>query len=175
MFKIEITGETIADISQQIVSLAATFNTMTDMSVDDEGNAVQPKKRTRKLKDDSAPADGAASEPSSPNASQLEPADEGNGGASEGTEKASDGSANAGTGAAQENVSAGTTATNTASPSRDDVLTAATKFSQAHGPAALMAALKEVGAAKFSDIPAEKYQAFLDAMAKHDNAASALS
>lgn len=127
--------------------------------------ADAPKGRGRESKADSAPADGAASEPSSPNTSVLEPADEGNAGASSAT--------------TSENSPVESPATASpsepAGPTRDDALTAATKFSQEHGVEKLEKALEAVGAKKFSDIPAYKYGAFIAEMEKAGKSASALS
>lgn len=44
--------------------------------------------------------------------------------------------------------------------SRDDMLTAATLFTQKHGDQALIDTLDQMGAAKFSEVPAERYAEF---------------
>lgn len=86
------------------------------------------------------------------------------------TRKASASSKSAGTEQAQEKSSAGTTATTAASLSeetkpvetisRDDMLTAATLFTQKHGDQALIDTLDQMGAAKFSEVSAERYAEF---------------
>lgn len=136
------------------------------------GNEEAPKAtRGRKSKDASAQDDGAASASSSPNTSNLEPADAGNVDGPTGTPGA--GTTEATT--AGTSTSTASAASEPAGPTRDDALTAATKFSQTHGVEKLEAALEAVGAKKFSEIPADKYAAFIAEMDKAGKSASALS
>jgi len=58
---------------------------------------------------------------------------------------------------------------------KDALLKEATEFSQKHGHDALLAALKAVGAERFSAIAFDKYPAFRAEMAKTAGSASALS
>lgn len=89
------------------------------------------------------------------------------------TRKASASSKSADTAKDQDKSSDGTSATTAASPSdakeeakpvetisRDDMLTAATLFTQKNGDQALVDTLDQMGASKFSEVPAERYAEF---------------
>lgn len=190
MFKIEITADTAIELGEKIAALNAQFGGGVEISGSAAPVTPNDKPKPRRSKTDSAPADGAASEPSSPNASKLEPADEGNVGVSAGTNAASD---TAGTSPdAGSTSSTSTTATTAASPSesagptRDDALAEATKFSQLSaaqggGADALEAVLRQFGALdgetpRFSKLTEAQYGDFIAEMKKRkQGASSALS
>jgi len=169
MFEIKITATTLPELASAILAVAENYRTIPAGS--DAAPAEDKPKRTRAKAEPAADAAPATNKP--------EPADEGNAGASADTNAASDT-----VGTSQDDgstSSTSTTATNAASPSepagptRDDALTAATKFSQTHGVEKLEAALEAVGAKKFSEVPADKYAAFIAEMDKASAASSALS
>lgn len=152
MFEIKITASTADELIAALDSWQDAIAGRKPSVAADQSAAEDAPKATRKranAKADGASDAGAASS-STPNATALEP-DEGNAVAGAAETDASD-------------AASSTTTSNSTAPSRDDVLTAATKFSQAHGADALMQALKDVGAAKFSEVLPEKYQEFIDVM-----------
>lgn len=171
MFEIKITATTLPELASAILAVAENYRTIP--AGNDAAPADDKPKRTR------AKAEPAAATDAAPAANKLEPADEGNAAANAGTSAASD---TAGTSQDDGSTSStSTTATSAASPSepagptRDDALTAATKFSQTHGVEKLEAALEAVGAKKFSEVPVDKYAAFIAEMDKASAASSALS
>lgn len=122
--------------------------------ITDNDAAPNEKPKTRRSKTDTAPADGAAFEPSSPNASKLEPADEPK------QEEAP---------AAAETVVEQPAGEQAAGPTRDDAMTAAVKFStlkpaQGGGEQALADVLQSFKVERFSLLPADQYGAFIKAM-----------
>lgn len=160
MFEIKITANTLPELASAILAVAENYRTI--LAGGDAAPAEDKPKRTR------AKAEPAAAAAETPAASKLEPADEGNGSASSATtsESSTDSPASASPAATDEKP---------AGPTRDDALTAATKFSQTHGVEKLEAALEAVGAKKFSEVPADKYAAFIAEMDKASAASSALS
>jgi len=175
MYEIKITATTLPELASAILAVAENYRAIpAGGTISDTAPADDKPKRTRAKAE---PTGDAA-----PAASKLEPADEGNAGANAGTSAASDT-----VGTSQDDgstSSTSTTATSAASlsdekpaagPTRDDAMSVAVKFSQKHGTDALEKALEKVGAKKFSDVGADKYQAFIDEMNGVDKAASALS
>lgn len=171
MFKIEITGETLADIASQIIAMAGQFQTTPAATEDKpatrrrakaEPEAVVAAEQTAgkpTLVTDAANAADAANERAA--------ADEGNANAA--------GVATNDTTTTAPAAASTTTSNEPTQEDKDALLKEATQFSQAHGHDALLAALQAVGAERFSAIPFAKYGDFRAAMAKTAAGASALS
>lgn len=152
MFEIKIIAHDMDELAKQILEMAAQFRTTPAGS--DAAPNEETKPKTRRSKPDTASADGAASEPSTPNASKLEPADEPK------QEEAP---------AAAETVVEQPAGEQAAGPTRDDAMTAAVKFStlkpaQGGGEQALADVLQSFKVERFSLLPADQYGAFIKAM-----------
>lgn len=159
MFKIEITASTAIELGEKITELMTQFGSIVPAA----GNEKPTTRKRANAKTDGASDGGAASEHSSPNATTLEPAD-----------------ANENTGgpiAADENNDPLPAAEG---PSRDDALTAATKFSQlpaaqGGGSDALADVLKHFNVERFSTLTEGQYGEFIAEMDRRKAGASALS
>ncbi|HEX8421199.1 MAG TPA: hypothetical protein VF638_14430 [Sphingomonas sp.] len=169
--EIKFYAETLVDLAGQLDAFRNSFTADNAPA----GNAeTKPATRGRKSKDAGEPAASQASEPSSPSVA-IEPT-------KEVQDAVIDTGGPVGNAGAVTTVTeaAGTTAPESAALTeptidRDTVMTAAVKLSQIDGGKKLQAALAEMGAAKFSDIPAEKYATFLDVIEKHSAPVDALS
>lgn len=169
-FKIEITGDNVAELQVSIAALQSALNLPEPTTAAAPAGNEKPATRGRKSNAASAPADTAASEPSSP--SDAKPAlvaDEPAG------EPAAADPAKGNDPLPESAPPPAASAVEATQEQKDALLAEATKFSQTHGHDALLGALKAVGAERFSAIPFDKYQAFRDAMSIHTTGASALS